>query len=94
LAVDAAGDVFIADDRHNRVVEVPAGGGAQFTVGSGLNYPTGVAVDGAGDIFIADTHNNQVVEVQSVAVNFGGINICPAGQTSPTPCDSGKGVRS
>ena len=54
VAVDGAGDVFIADTFNNRVVEVPAGGGPQTTVVSGLCYPIGVAVDGAGDIFIAD----------------------------------------
>ena len=32
VAVDGAGDVFIADANNNRVVEVPAGGGAQITV--------------------------------------------------------------
>jgi sugar lactone lactonase YvrE len=63
VAVDGAGDVFIADQNNGRVVEVPAGGGAQVTVGSGLNQPTGVAVDGAGNVFIADNHNNRVVEV-------------------------------
>jgi len=63
VAVDAAGDVFIADLSHSRVVEVPAGGGAQTTVGSGLQNPSGVAVDGAGNVFIADTDNSQVVEV-------------------------------
>ena len=64
VAVDGAGDVFIADTGNNRVVEVPAGGGAQTTVpASGLNDPPGVAVDGAGDVFIADPNNNQVVEV-------------------------------
>jgi hypothetical protein len=64
VAVDGAGDVFIADEGNNRVVEVPAGGGAQTTVGSGLRFPIGVAVDGAGDVFIADEGNNRVVEVQ------------------------------
>jgi hypothetical protein len=39
------------------------GPGAQSTVGSGLNYPTGVAVDGAGDVFIVDSANGQVVKV-------------------------------
>ena len=63
VAVDGAGDVFIADQSNNRVVEVPAGGGPQTTVGSGLNQPTGVAVDGAGDVFIADNKNDRVVEV-------------------------------
>ncbi len=63
VAVDGAGNVFIADNHNNRVVEVPAGGGAQVTVGNGLYYPQGVAVDGAGDVFIADTYNSRVVEV-------------------------------
>ena len=61
VAVDGAGNVFIADTYHSRVVEVPAGGGAQTTVGSGLSAPYGVAMDAAGDVFIADTGNNRVV---------------------------------
>jgi sugar lactone lactonase YvrE len=64
VAADKAGDVFIADYVNNRVVEVPANGGAQTTVpASGLGYPRGAAVDKAGDVFIADTYNNRVVEV-------------------------------
>jgi sugar lactone lactonase YvrE len=64
VAVDGAGDVFIADNNNSVVVEVPAGGGAQITVpASGLLYPRAVAVDGAGDVFIADQGNNRVVEV-------------------------------
>ena len=61
--MDGAGDVFIVDSGNNRVVEVPAGGGQQTTVGSGLDLPYGVAVDGAGDVFITDRYNNRVVEV-------------------------------
>ncbi len=63
VAVDGAGDVFIADSGHNQVVKVPAGGGAQTTVGSGLSFPAGLAVDGAGDVFIADNYNSRLVEV-------------------------------
>ncbi len=65
IALDGAGDVFIADPSNTRVVEVPAGGGAQTTVGSGLINPIGVAVDGAGNVFIADTALNSVVKVPS-----------------------------
>ena len=36
VAVDGAGDVFIADSVRNRVVEVPPAGLSQTTVGSGL----------------------------------------------------------
>jgi hypothetical protein len=39
VAVDGAGDVFIAAFNNSEVVEVPAGGGAQITVGSGLAEP-------------------------------------------------------
>src|ERR1700693_4446712 len=63
VAVEGAGDLFIADTQSSRVVEIPAGGGPQITVGSGLNRPYGVAVDRAGNVFIADESNNQVVEV-------------------------------
>jgi sugar lactone lactonase YvrE len=63
VVLDAAGDILIANSNDSEVIEVPADGGAQFTVGSGLNGPNGVAVDGAGNIFIGDSRNNRVVEV-------------------------------
>jgi predicted Zn-dependent protease with MMP-like domain len=55
VAVDAAGDLFIANTGGaggGDVVKLPAGSNAATTVGSGLNYPESVAVDGAGDVFI------------------------------------------
>ena len=64
VAVDEAGDVFIADTDNNRVVEVPAGGGPQTTVGSGLSSPVRVwrwmerAMSSSRTPF-----NNRVVEV-------------------------------
>ena len=39
------------------------GPGTQITVGTGLNFPTGVAVDAAGDVFISDAGLGQVVKV-------------------------------
>src|ERR1039458_3963770 len=45
VAVDGAGDVFIGDMGHDRVVEVPVGcmiSACQTTVGVGLNQPAGV----------------------------------------------------
>jgi NHL repeat len=76
VAVDAHGDVFIAEATAQRVQEVRAGSTAVVTVaGTGtagfngdgpdataseLDEPTGVAVDTAGDLFIADTANCRV----------------------------------
>ena len=68
VAVDASGDLFVADTTNDRVVrDVPNGYGGynQSVVGGGqlnLNQPNGVAVDGAGDVFIADTFNHRVVK--------------------------------
>ncbi len=70
IAVDAAGDAFVADSGNDDVVEIPAGGGQQTTLdpglsvnGEGLSDPTGVAVDTSGDVYVADTGDNRVVEL-------------------------------
>lgn len=66
IAVDGAGDVFIAESGATGIVEIPAGctsSSCQVTVGSGLSGPYGVAVDVAGDVFAADTGNSRVVEI-------------------------------
>ena len=79
VAVDANGNVFAADTNNNRVVEIPYVGngnyGGEFTVGSGLNQPIGVAVDATGDVIIVDNLNRRVEEVQTIAVNFGTVNV-------------------
>ena len=77
VAVDAHGDLFVADE-NNMVVEkvtpagrlsVVAGDGTQSPLTSGLAtrselaYPVGVAVDAHGDLFVADEGNNVVEEV-------------------------------
>jgi len=52
LAVDGARNVYVADTRNNRVLELPAGSSSQTVVGfSGLNEPRTVAVDGAGNLY-------------------------------------------
>ena len=79
VAVDSAGDLFIADANNNAIREVVKATGDIITVaGNGtagysgdngpataaeLNGPTGVAVDSVGDLFIADNGNNRVREV-------------------------------
>jgi sugar lactone lactonase YvrE len=76
VAVDGAGNVFIADSGNNRVREMIKATGLITTVAgtdmagyngdnippmqAELNFPIGVAVDGAGNVFIADGANGRV----------------------------------
>src|SRR4051794_19941402 len=77
VAVDAAGDVLVAD-LSNRIRKITPDGLVTTVAGSGLagfagdggpatnaqlNHPTGVVVDAAGGILIADQHNYRVRRV-------------------------------
>ncbi len=63
VAVDSAGDLFVADPVDNAVKEVKPDG-STVTIGSGFNHPQGVAVNSSGDVFVADSGNNDVKEVE------------------------------
>ncbi len=64
VAVDGAGNVYVADPDSNAVYKYAAGSTAAGTaVGTGLSAPSGVAVDSAGDVYIADSGNDRVVVV-------------------------------
>ena len=81
LAVDALGNLFIADSSNNRIRRVDAataiittvaGNGNQGFSGDGgpatsasLLLPWGVAVDDSGNLFISDSYNNRIREVAS-----------------------------
>jgi len=63
IAVDGAGNIYIADTYNNAIKEImPNTAGAITLVGSGISLPGGVAVDGAGNVFFSDTGNNAVKE--------------------------------
>lgn len=73
VAVDHAGNTFIADALNNVITEIPVGGGTAVNLAiqtaspaTPLSGPLGVAVDGAGNLYVADTGNNRVVEAPLV----------------------------
>ena len=81
LALDNAGNLYIADSGNNRVrmvnlsngiITTFAGNGTAGYGGDGgpataaaLNWPVAVAVDSAGNVFIADNYNSEIRVVSS-----------------------------
>jgi len=83
VAVDSAGNVYIADSGHARVRKVSldgtiatvAGGSTASALGDGgpatsaaLSNPGGVTVDSAGNIYIADSDHNRVRQVSPAGI--------------------------
>lgn len=84
LALDTAGNLFIADEDNHRVrkvfastgvVEKIAGNGTAGyngdgiqAVGARLNYPSGVGVDNAGNVYIGDRANHRIRKVDPSGV--------------------------
>jgi streptogramin lyase len=65
VAVDASGNVFVADSSSSTVKEIVAASGyiTINTLGNGFSSPAGIAVDASGNVFVADTGNNAVKEI-------------------------------
>lgn len=92
VAVDSAGDVFVADTGNSFVKEIVAVNGVVSsssnvnTIGSGFDYPQGVAVDSAGNVFVADTGGGavkEIVAVNGVVSSSSTVNVVGSGFTHP-----------
>jgi len=83
VAVDRAGDLYIADYFNHRVRKVDTAGFITTIAGNGsagfggdggpateaqLERPSGVAVDSAGTVYVADLFNNRVRKVDTAGI--------------------------
>jgi len=80
IAVDAAGNLYVADSDNYRIVKLTQAGGSvswewsygTFGTGNGQFYPpNGVAVDSAGAVYVADNGNSRI---QKLSQSGGGVS--------------------
>jgi sugar lactone lactonase YvrE len=76
VAVDPAGNVYVADRVNNLIRKITAAGAVSTLAGSGaagasdgvgvaatFNYPQGLAVDASGNVFVADGYNHKIRKI-------------------------------
>jgi len=77
IAIDASGNIYVADDENERIRKITTGSVVSTLAGgflSGLadgvggdakfNSPSGLAIDASGKIYVADRHNHSIRKIQ------------------------------
>ena len=84
VALDASGNVFVADNGNHAIKEILAAGGYTTvnTIVTGSYSPAGIAVDQSRNVFFTDLHDNSVKEILASG-GYATVNTIATGFSSP-----------
>lgn len=80
LAVDRAGNLFVSDAAHNRILRVDAANGRVSLAADHFLSPGDMAFDAAGNLYAADQVRRQIVVIPADGVgcsDAGALSLCP-----------------
>ena len=64
VALDAAGNVYVADTKNNKIRKISKNGMVTTIGGANtFNQPKGIAVDGAGNVYVGDTNDHMIRKI-------------------------------
>lgn len=81
LAVDGAGNLFVADAADGRILRTDAKTSVQSTAASGLNQPGALAFDASGNLYVAEQGMSRIVAFAQAGAAQSNITISPASGT-------------
>jgi len=86
IALDAAGNIYVAaySGSITSITEVPAAGGSNINIGSGLSYMTDVAVDANGNVYVC---NDGDASIKKIPAGGGSAVTIASGFTSYSTSD-------
>ncbi len=105
VAVDQAGNVYVAETGHNRVRKISPAGAITTIAGNGtccytgdgglgtaaqLNQPWGLAVDAEGNVYVADSGNNAIRVLTPASANIQVGAVVNAASNLPGPVAPGE----
>lgn len=78
LAVDAAGNLFLADADRGRILRIDAQTSATSVMASGLTTPGAIAFDASGNLYAAEQGLSRIVAFAQVGASQGSISLSSA----------------